>query len=253
MNRYRLRFSVRLLLLFVGILAVLFAVGGKRVADARKQRQLISLIQSYGGENHHELNFTDAQERTIRFPNMDFSPSLPGPQWLRRRLGDEYFVSVTEAFWDKASHRVLDDAMFAEFADTLRSQGLTCPPGLVFSELPITDLTLKKLATFPHVASLHIVNCPGVTDAGMVHLQSLKHLRRLDLSGSSVTDEGMVHLSGLSKLRELSLRRTSVSDAGLSHFTGLKDLEWLWLSSTAATSDGVNDLRKHLPACEIAW
>jgi hypothetical protein len=111
----RLRFSLRHLLVLVTILAVVLSFGGKRVVDARKQRQLIAMIQSYGGENHHDLNFKNATERTIRFSNMEFSPTLPGPDWIRRWLGDEYFVSVAEAFFDKSSHRALDDAMFAEF------------------------------------------------------------------------------------------------------------------------------------------
>ena len=94
----RLKFSLRILFFATAVLAVLFAVGGKRIVDARKQRQLITLIQSYGGENHHDLNFENGLERTIRFPNMEFSPTLPGPKWLRRRVGDEYFVNVAEAF-----------------------------------------------------------------------------------------------------------------------------------------------------------
>lgn len=249
----RLRFTLRQLLVLVAILAVLLTYGGKRIVDARKQRQLISLIQSYGGENYHNLNFKGEAERTIRFPNLEFSPKLPGPDWVRNRFGEECFVSVVEAFFDKQSHRILDDTMFAEFSDALRTRDLPRPQGLVFSELPITDSTLGHLDEFPDLRSLHIVNCPAINDAGLQRLQSLKRLRRLDLRGSSITDSGLANLSELTELRELSLARTSVSDAGLTHLERLTNLEWLGLSNTAVTSDGRKNLKQHLPKCEITW
>jgi hypothetical protein len=237
----------------MALVAIVLAFGGKRVNEARKQRQLIALIQSYGGENHHELNFKDGTERTIRLPNMVFSPALPGPDWVRRRLGDEYLVSVVEAFFDKASHRVLDDKMFAEFTNSVRLHNLPRVPGLVFSELPITDATLRCLAEYPDLASLHILNCPGVTDSGLEFVKSLRKLRRLDLRGTSITDRGLASLSRLTELRELSLSRTSVSDAGLFRLEQLTNLEWLALSNTAVTPDGAKKLKRHLPKCQMSW
>lgn len=221
--------------------------------NARKQRQIVTLIQSYGGENHHDLNFKNGTERTIRFPNMEFSPTLPGPEWLRRRIGDEYFVNVAEAFFDKPSHRVLSDAMFHEFSGTIRSQNLPRPRGLVFADVRITDAALKELSTFPNLTSLHIINCPGVTDEGLKHLEPLTKLRRLDLRGSSITDQGLARLSNLKELRELSLLRTSVTDGGLVHLENLTNLEWLALSDTSVTNDGTRALRQRLPTCEMSW
>jgi hypothetical protein len=221
--------------------------------DARKQRQLISLIQSYGGENLHDLNFKNGLERTIRFPNMEFSPTLPGPAWLRRRIGDEYFVSVAEAFFDKSSHRVLDDGMFREFANSVRSRNLPRPRGLVFSDLPITDAALEGLSTFPNLTSLHIINCRGISDSGLKQIESLTKLRRLDLRGSSLTDQGLARISNLTELRELSLARTSVTDDGLSHLENLTNLEWLALSNTSVTMAGAKTLKERLPNCEMSW
>lgn len=249
----RFRFSLRALLVLVAVFAVLFAFVGRRIVDARKQRQLIGLIQSLGVENYHELNFKNVAERTIRFPNTDFSPQLPGSDWLRHWLGDEYFVSVSEAFFDKRSHRVLDDAMFLEFTGALRSRNLPRPTGLVFSELPFTDAALEELSAFPELTSLHIINCPGITDAGLKHIAVLTKLRRLDLRGSSISDQGLDQLANLKELRELSLKRTAVSDDGLVHLEELKNLQWLALSDTSVTSNGTNGLRKHLPNCEMSW
>lgn len=248
-----LRFSLRVLLVLVAAFAILLAIGGKRMFDARKQRQLITLIQSYGGENHHDLNFMNGLERTIRFPNMEFSPTLPGPDWLRTRIGDEYFVSVAEAFFDKPSHRILDDTMFLEFASSVRTQDLPRPRGLVFADLPITDAGLGGLSTFPDLTSLHILNCPNVTDEGLKRIEPLSKLRRLDLGGSGITDRGLTRLSNLKELRELSLRRTAITDDGLSHLGDLVSLEWLSLSGTSVTNDAIKALRGRLPKTEISW
>ena len=249
----RFRFSLRVLFVLVAILAVLLGIGSRRVLDARKQRQLITLIQSYGGENHHELNFKGGPERTIRFSNMEFSPALPGPDWLRRWLGDEYFVSVAEAFFNKPSHRVLDDESFRKFTSAIRFKNLPRPTGLFFSDLPLTDTALDELTTFPDLTSLHIVDCPEVTDAGLKRVESLQKLRRLDLRGSSITDDGLSRLADLKELRELCLKRTAVSDDGLVHLKQLKNLEWLALGDTSVTTEGAKGLKDYLPNCVISW
>lgn len=249
----RFRFSLRWLLVFMGLLAVLLGIVGQRVVDARKQRELIFLIQEYGGENHHEMNFTSEAERTIRFGNLEFDPRLPGPLWLRRLVGDEYFVRVEEAFFDKQSHRVLDDHAFAELVRKLSSRGLRRPRGLVFCELPITDASLAELTAFPELTSLHVIDCPGVTDAGLEHIQSLTKLRRLDLRGSAITDHGLKCLAGLSELRELSLQQTAISDRGMQTLVDLRRLEWLGLAGTSVTSGGRQILRQHMPDCEVTW
>lgn len=178
---------------------------------------------------------------------------MPGPNWLRHRLGDEYFVCVAEAFFDKASHRVLDDAMFVEFADELRSRNLPRPSGLVFSDLPISDATLMQFDVFPDIISIHFFSCPSVTDAGLQYIKPLGKLRRLNLRGTSITDNGLVNLSGLKELRELSLMGTVISDAGLVHLEDLTNLNWLDLSDTSVTNNGVKKLKAHLPNCEISW
>ena len=248
----RIRFSLRELLALVTVLAILLAFGGNRMRSARRQRHLITLIQWYGGEDHHDFNFRNATERMVRVPNTDFCPALPGPVWLRKCIGDEYFVNVAEAFFfDKSSHRVLDDAMLLDFAEAIRAQTLPRPRGLVFADVLVTDVGLTSLSTFPDLTSLHIINCPDVTDAGLMHIELLTKLRRLDLRGSSVTDRGLARLSHLKELRELSLKRTAVTDGGLAHLVGLTNLKWLGLSDTSVTIAAIKTLKQRLPNCAI--
>ena len=60
-----------------------------------------------------------------------------------------------------------------------------------------------------------------VTDAALEHLNEVKNLRYLVLSGSSVTDAELEHLKGLNNLASLELRRTMVTGAGLDRLAGL--------------------------------
>ncbi|MEK6239056.1 MAG: hypothetical protein N2C14_30440 [Planctomycetales bacterium] len=52
-------------------------------------------------------------------------------------------------------------------------------------------------------------------------------------------------------LKELDLDETGITDAGLTHLKGLKNLRKLGIRRTQVTSEGVADLQKALPTCEI--
>jgi internalin A len=51
----------------------------------------------------------------------------------------------------------------------------------------------------------------NVTDAGLIHLSSLKRLEVLDLAMTKITDAGLVHLRGLVNPKRLSLRNTMIA------------------------------------------
>ena len=95
----------------------------------------------------------------------------PGPPWLRKWLGDDFFADATHvSFYDWGA---TDD-------------GLKCLEGLL--HLRMLDL-----------------NRTEVSDAGLAHIRGLTRLRRLDLGGTNVGDAGLQHLEGLSQLEELNL------------------------------------------------
>ena len=249
----RPRISLRVLLFFFSLAAVLLAVVGSKIVQAEKQRQLKALAEKYGGEPYDESYFENGNERSIRFGSFAAPSTLPGPDWLRRRIGDEYFVEVVEVLFDPGSSRVLNDATFAEFCDAIRSQNLPRPKGLVFEDLPISDTSLAELAAFPNLTWLHLHSCPGVTDEGLKFVGELHHLRILNLHRCSITNRGVAELAQLYELRELSLAQTSVTDEGLQHLKGLKRLEYLSLSGTSVSSAGRKELKKHIPNCSITW
>ncbi|MFN4261167.1 MAG: sigma-70 family RNA polymerase sigma factor [Gemmataceae bacterium] len=78
----------------------------------------------------------------------------------------------------------------------------------------------------------------NVTDAGLVHLQTLPELTELTLMSEGVTDKGMATLGELTQLRELWLSSTKVTEKGLAQLKGLRELEKLQLRGCAITDVG---------------
>jgi hypothetical protein len=68
---------------------------------------------------------------------------------------------------------------------------------------------------------------PAWNDGRVLDLKGLPHLQEIDLSGSEVTDRGLAHLVNFKMLRRVDVRDTKV------------------------TADGIAELKKHLPECEI--
>ena len=54
-----------------------------------------------------------------------------------------------------------------------------------------------------------------VGDADSTHLQGLRNLRSLALTGEHVKGDGLKYLKGLRQLRELNITRTGIGDEGL--------------------------------------
>jgi internalin A len=136
---------------------------------------------------------------------------------------------------------------------------------LDFSPTKATNPWLAQLEGLPNVEQLDLRNT-NVTDAGLVHINSLKRLSKLRLP-ESITDKGLESLKDLQFIEELYLDNTKVtsaglaslknslhmhvlfltgtaiSDDGLPHLAGMKQLEWLNLSSTQVTDRGLPRLQ----------
>ena len=62
-----------------------------------------------------------------------------------------------------------------------------------------------------------------------------------------------MHVGGLRRLKWLLLTGTKVSDPGMEHLKVLTELKALNLGNTHVTKEGIEELRKALPNCEIIW
>lgn len=115
----------------------------------------------------------------------------------------------------------------------------------------IVDLTRRGTSdeTLAHLAglkgTLHVVarENPRITDAGMVRLENLDTIVKLDLSKTTISDDGLVHVAKLPRLEDLDLTKTRITDAGLDHLKKLPRLRRLVLDDTGITNAAVPKLR----------
>ena len=186
LNRWRLQYSLRSLLVFVLLANLGMAWIFPRWRVARQQRDAVAAIRALGGDVYYDY----------MWPGPGGVP--PGPVWARRLLGDDFFadaVCVNDDVWVQM--------MFA-------GGPLWSPryPGR------ITDAWLRPIGKLPRLEILRL-GYSHVTDVGMSRLEGLTCLRELDLSGTRVTDAGLEHLKGLTQLRKLDLRFAEVTAQGV--------------------------------------
>ena len=187
------QFSLRTLLVFICVFCIWI---GRLSENAREQRLATQSILRERG-----LVKYDYQLRGASVP--------PGPAWLRRCLGDDYFCTVVAVTFD-------------------------------FQPWTVTDAGLQYICRLPHVRSLDLQGT-RVTDAGLAKLKGLANLRSLNLERTQITGPGLMHLSGLRRLEWLSLRGCRVKSCGAA-LSGLTELRHLDLTNTHLGDDDVEFL-----------
>lgn len=120
-----------------------------------------------------------------------------GPLWLRNLLGKRF-----------------------DFLFRRERSFYVCHPN------SIRDEHLQCLADFPRLESVNLVEA-DVTDAGLLHLTTLRELETLHLARTKVTDEFMPRLGAFQNLSSLDLSETNVSLQGLGHLEGIGSLRLL--------------------------
>jgi Leucine-rich repeat (LRR) protein len=194
-----------------GAMLLVLACGlwmGWRVNRANDQRRAVAAIVRAGGGVSY-----DHQGRPW------------APDWLRKRLGDEFFQDVTAVqFIDK----LVTDHDLAPLASFDRLEEFS------ISGAPITDAGLKHLSKLTSLRILSLWDTPGVTDAGLAHLAALTKLQTLNLYRCDITDAGLVHLRWMTNLEALFLSKTKVTGPGLSHLGRMSKLKSLFTPTNSA-------------------
>jgi hypothetical protein len=184
------QYRLRTLLIVMTVLAAWLSIASHR---ARQQKMAVERIRALGGRVDY-----DYQRITANTDVDDFMPVLagpPGPEWLRRFVGDDYFQSVVHVELQETSAGDSDVAMLANLP-----------------RLEILDLS-----------------CTKVTNQGLVHLKGLRKLKVLTLKGVPVDAAGFACLTDVTELRSLAVECREFTDAGLTNLKNLSKLERLWL------------------------
>lgn len=223
------RFSMRTLLIVMTLLCV--GIGWK-MNQVRNLRRAVAEAQRLGAtiSYFHELDATTSPAEP------------PGPKWLRRIFGDDFFEEVDQI-------QIYNDQA--------------------------NDDTLALIAKLPRIRSL-IVRSNAFTDKGLASLAGASELETLELTSANVTASGYANLKGLRKLMSISFRKNPTvedswlteiakltqvhylyltcpqfTDAGLVHLQTASGLRELDLRGSGVTKEGVELLKTFLPKCKI--
>jgi hypothetical protein len=231
-------------LMFLILVAALWM--GWRVNRAHTQARAVTRIKEAGGRILYDYQF----DGTLPY-KLDASPSAPA--WLRRMIGDEYFQEVTAV---SLGDQTTDDQLvwLAEFDQLIKvdfsevdkdaESGFGCLEGLKnlrmigISGGEITDAGLAHLASLRHLETLYLFDARRITDAGMAHVGKMSTLRNLCLaSNTAITDKGVAQIAKLRQLQELHLSGCDFTDSALVYLKDLKSLHKLSLSADRKITD----------------
>ena len=161
--RWRLRFSLKWMLLIVTVICIWL---GMTAYQASRQRKAVAAILQLGGR----VSYAHQWDYSGRFGKEIKGAEPPGPAWLRKLIGDDYFVEVT---YVTHGRRVTDDL-------------------------------LNHIAAFDELKGLYLVGS-SVTDQGVKCLRGLRELRWLHLGGTEITDAALIPIRELTRLETLDL------------------------------------------------
>jgi hypothetical protein len=129
---------------------------GVKMEHAGRQKAVIEVIENLGGVVWYDYQFDKYD-----IPNSKYAEP-PGPPWLRRYLGDDFFITVTK---------------------------------LDLTQTEIGNAELQQIECLTDLQSLSLGDMVG--DAGLAHLSGLSKLQWLDLRKTQCTATG---IAGLQKV-----------------------------------------------------
>lgn len=122
---------------------------------------------------------------------------------------------------------------------------------LILNGMPTTANDVARLAKMTTLHQLYVYGA-DLFDDEIARLAGLPLLDDLNLGGTRITDRSLEQLGRL-KLKRLFVTGTNLTDVGLTALYLCKTLQHIDVSRTRVTADGVANLRKSLPECEVVW
>ena len=250
------RFSLKTLL----ILLTLFCLWlGTLASSANRQKRAVEAIQLSGGEFNYDY------QRIPSSSGQRYSHRVepPGPQWLRRVLGDHYFITPVALNIgrqagikdDCLDHLValphLKSAMFYQVPfrdrDVVHLKHLKNLTSLTFNEGTLSGIDgptqFEFLKYLPHLESLSL-NDAKFGDADAKFLKDTVNLKILFIYGSAIGDDGLAQLQHLKNLEMIGLGKTKVTDRGISYLSALPKLRYISANDLNITDEAFGSFAK---------
>lgn len=214
---------------------------GVEVTAARRQGAIVAEIARLGGAVRYDWELDDNDNETL-------AKNPPGPKWLRRLIGDDYFQTVIAVFITDAPSLKDEHLPAVEQLPDVRM--------LALGGTQISDASLPQLSRMKRLRFLDVSETK-VTDAGMASIAQLTALKTLWVGTwaappeRSLTDAGIKQLTPLINIETLHVAGNGITDDSVPVFEKFKKLRELYFIHTTETAAGRERLAKSLPNCEV--
>lgn len=168
-RRLRVQFSLRAMLLAFLVAGPLIALMHHSVYRAAVQRRAVAAIERKGGSVFYDYQFQEDGDMK------QWSPSPPGPAWLRRIVGDDCFREVT--------HVTLKRGGLDQLASLRSMENLSVPSSLLQGD----DPNIGSLRGLARLRRLWVEDDSGPCDGLVALLSQLTQLRQLCISQTLLT------------------------------------------------------------------
>jgi len=250
------------------VAVTLFCVGagwiGMKLAEAERQRSAVEKLSKLGVSILYEYQFKD-MENPWR-GQLDKSASPRGPEWLRNRLGVDFFNHAIDVNIDGVDTHGFDEDAFRTVFDLSYLRTLTIDDLLIegaiaeknfslFARLPnlesivlhsvnIGDEGLRQVCLCTRLKSLEVGSTTKLSSKGLAQISRLNRLEYLSLRGQPLDDDALQSFRCCAGLKYLDLTATKVTDSSMDVVGGFVQLETLWLVGTQLTDVGLERLSK---------
>jgi hypothetical protein len=171
------QYSLRALLVFVTLCAILCSWLAVKLQQAKRERETAEKIENLGTVVYDWQIDVNGAIRANAEP--------PGPIWLRNLLGEDFFQSVIAVAFVEDPQNM--DATLEDLRGFSQLQELSLPG------TSVTDAGLKHLKGLNQLRRLDLCST-HVTDSGLTNLKGLSQLQELYLDRTQVTDAGVKKL-----------------------------------------------------------
>jgi hypothetical protein len=251
-NRKRrwFQFSLRSLLVFTAICAIVAGWIGRGIERRRREREIVAAIQNLGGSIDYDF------DRKVASRQRFITVSTPG-DFFNDPKGVSFYGTGTDAALKVISQLPHLKKLVIRSSPKVTDAGLaslSALPELQSLELSgtrITDSGLEQISKLTDLQVLDLAENHEISNSGFAKLKSLTNLRTLLLFSTDVGDEGVAALADLPQLSVLYLGDTKVTDEAVASIKNLKQLEELYLEFTDISEASVAEIHAALPNCNI--
>ncbi len=258
----KLRFTLRTLLLAITALGIWL---GLQVSAARQQKEAVDALLKVNAHITYDYQWVQNPKDPSPFNyKLDRALPIPGPHWLRKLTGDDFFRTVAQVELTYATY--ISESDLAQLAKLPAVRELDFPAMICLADgtfRNIGDDDLKVLENLTKLKILSFDDCSGVHADGMKYLSTLRELeylgiwslndvameyigkltslKELNAAGIRLTSKGFQHLQFLVNLTDLSLPESEFSDADAKYIASTH-LKGLWINDTKIGDVGIQHI-----------